>query len=62
MTEVTLFRVGVLGSFTATEVDLRPGNYTAVGSRDGYRDVRRTFTVLPGRELEPISVICEEPI
>lgn len=62
LTEVTLYRVGALGSFSARTVDLRPGTYTAIGSRDGYRDVRRTFTVVPGRELEPISVICVEPI
>lgn len=62
ITEVTLYRVGQLGTFDAKEVELRPGNYTALGSRRGYRDVRRTFTVLPGRELEPISVICVEPI
>jgi len=33
-----------------------------VGSRDSYRDVRQTFTVLPGRELEPIRVVCVETI
>jgi hypothetical protein len=61
-TSVTLYRVGALGTFNTMEVELRPGNYTALGSRMGYRDVRTTFTVLPGRELEPISVICVEPI
>ncbi|HEX6996632.1 MAG TPA: hypothetical protein VF322_00720 [Gammaproteobacteria bacterium] len=61
-TEVTLYRVGKLGVFTEKVVELRPGTYTAVGSRDGYRDVRRTFTVLPGRELPPIDVVCSEPI
>ena len=62
LTEVTVYRVGPLGSFASRELELRPGNYTAVGSRDGFRDVRHTFTVLPGRELEPISVVCVEPI
>jgi tetratricopeptide (TPR) repeat protein len=61
-TEVTLYRVGSLGAFDVKEVELRPGTYTAVGSRSGYRDVRRTFTVLPGHELEPITVQCVEPI
>ncbi|HEY8520211.1 MAG TPA: hypothetical protein VIN61_09030 [Gammaproteobacteria bacterium] len=61
-TEVTLYRVGKLGTFTEKVVELRPGTYTAVGSRDGYRDVRRTFTVLPGQELPPIDVVCTEPI
>jgi tetratricopeptide (TPR) repeat protein len=62
LTEVTLFRMGPLGTFTAKQVELRPGTYTAIGSRDGYRDVRQTFTVVPGRDLQPISVICVEPI
>jgi tetratricopeptide (TPR) repeat protein len=62
LTEVTLYRVGTLGTFMAKTVELRPGTYTAVGSRNGYRDVRQTFTVLPGRELPPVSVVCVEPI
>lgn len=62
MTNVTLFRVGAVGTFMSTQVSLRPGNYTAVGSRIGYRDVRRSFTVLPGEVLDPIEVVCVEPI
>jgi tetratricopeptide (TPR) repeat protein len=62
LTEVTLYRVGNLGAFAAREVELRPGTYTVIGSRNGYRDVRQTFTVRPGRNLAPISVVCVEPI
>ena len=62
LTAVTVYRVGALGTFAVKEVELRPGTYTAVGSRDGYRDVRETFTVLPGRDLDPIRVQCVEPI
>ena len=62
LTTVTLYRVGALGAFAAKEVELRPGTYTVIGSRDGYRDVRRTFTVRPGRDLPAISVVCVEPI
>jgi hypothetical protein len=62
MTEVTLYRVGALGAFAAKQVDLRPGTYTAIGSRNGYRDVRQTFTVLPGRTLAPIDIRCVETI
>ncbi len=45
LTTVTLYRVGDLGAFASKEVELRPGTYTVIGSRDGYRDVRQTFTV-----------------
>jgi len=62
LTDVTLYRVGALGAFSSKEVDLRPGTYTAIGSRDGYRDVRRTFTIVPGREPASVSVVCKEPI
>jgi tetratricopeptide (TPR) repeat protein len=62
LTTVTLYRVGTLGTFASRDVELRPGTYTAIGSRDGYRDVRQTFTVRPGGNLPPISVVCVEPI
>jgi tetratricopeptide (TPR) repeat protein len=62
LTEVTVYRVGPLGVFASKQLELRPGTYTAIGSRNGYRDVRQTFTVLPGRTLEPIKVICTEQI
>ncbi len=62
LTNVTLYRVGTLGAFAAKDVELRPGTYTVIGSRDGYRDVRKTFTVRPGRSLAPISVVCVDPI
>jgi tetratricopeptide (TPR) repeat protein len=61
-TEVTVYRVGMLGMFAVKEIQVRPGTYTAIGSRNGYRDVRTTFTVLPGREPGPINVVCTEPI
>jgi tetratricopeptide (TPR) repeat protein len=62
LTTVTLYRVGALGAFAAKDLELRPGTYTVIGSRDGYRDVRQTFTVRPGRNLPPINVVCVEPI
>jgi eukaryotic-like serine/threonine-protein kinase len=62
LTSVTVYRVGALGAFAAKDLELRPGTYTVIGSRDGYRDVRHTFTVRPGRTLPPISIVCVEPI
>jgi tetratricopeptide (TPR) repeat protein len=62
LTTVTLYRVGQLGAFASRDLELRPGTYTAIGSRDGYRDVRQTFTVRPGGNLGPINVVCVEPI
>jgi len=62
MTNVAIYKVGKLGAFAQTELELRPGTYVAVGSRPGYRDVRREFRVAPEVEMEPVVVQCEEPI
>lgn len=62
MTEVTIFHVGRLGSFADRVLQLRPGAYTAVGRRDGYRDIRREFVVSPQGLADPLVLICTEPI
>lgn len=62
LTEVTVLRVARLGTFTEHDLSLRPGSYTAVGSRDGYRDVRETFSVSHGRPVGTIHVVCTEKI
>ena len=59
-TEISVTTVGVLGVFERHEVLLRPGRYEIVGSSDGCVDVRKTITVRPG--MEPISVVCDDPI
>jgi hypothetical protein len=61
-TDVVVYRVGRLGAFDARELELVPGRYTAVGTRNGYRDVRREFVIEPGKPPEPVLVRCEEPI
>jgi len=62
LTDVLVYRVGRLGRFERQEVELRPGRYTAVGSRAGYRDVRREFRVGPGAAEGVVDVRCEERI
>jgi len=62
VTEVTIYRIGRLGSFERKDVDLLPGRYTVVGQRAGYRDVRREITLLPGSEAPTVVIRCEEPI
>ena len=61
-TEVTVYRVGRLGRFDRRELDLRPGTYTVVGTRDGYRDVRRQLKVEVAGQGQPLNVRCEEKI
>jgi hypothetical protein len=62
VTNVILHQVDQLGRFTVRELDLRPGTYTAVGTREGYRDVRRRFTVVAGQAPDTVVIRCEERI
>jgi tetratricopeptide (TPR) repeat protein len=62
LTEVVIYKVGSLGTFQSRTLDLKPGRYVAVGSRAGYRDVRREFKVSPQGTDAPIVMNCEEPI
>jgi hypothetical protein len=62
LTDVTIFRVGRLGAFSERRVGLKPGVYTIVGSREGYRDVRREITVNPGQSVLNIEIHCEDKI
>jgi tetratricopeptide (TPR) repeat protein len=62
LTDVSIYKVGKLGSFDEHELSLRPGTYVAVGVRPGYRDVRLEFRVAPEVDMQPIVVRCEEPI
>jgi tetratricopeptide (TPR) repeat protein len=59
-TEITVYRVGHLGTFTRRQLHLKPGAYTIVGSRDGYRDVRLQLVVTPGSPPAPLMVRCTE--
>ncbi len=61
-TEVIVYKVARLGRFEQRELTLRPGTYTVVGTRDGYRDVRRQFTIAYDSAPAPLSIACTEPI
>jgi tetratricopeptide (TPR) repeat protein len=62
LTNVVVYRVGRLGTFERRTLDLRPGTYTVVGTREGYRDVRRQLVVVAEGESKPLTVRCEEEI
>jgi len=62
LTQVSVYKVGTLGRFENTRLELRPGTYVAVGVRPGFRDVRQEFRVAPELEMQPVVVRCEEPI
>ncbi|WP_299580201.1 hypothetical protein [uncultured Microbulbifer sp.] len=61
-TSVTIYHVGRLGNFDQREIALKPGRYTAVGTREGYRDVRREFIVKPGKPVTEVVIQCAEKV
>ena len=61
-TEVVIYKVGRFAPFTSQDINLRPGVYTAVGVRSGFRDVRLTFRVQPESAMQPVVIQCEDPI
>ena len=60
-TLVTILRIGELGRFAERSVSLPPGEYVVVGTRPGYREVRRPLQVRPGAAAPPIRIACTEP-
>ena len=62
LTEVLVYRFGKLGRFERRELELRPGTYTVVGTREGYRDVRHKLQVAADGSTTPLTVLCEEKI
>jgi tetratricopeptide (TPR) repeat protein len=62
MTSVSIYKLGVLGNFGKSQLELRPGTYVAVGIRQGFRDVRVEFRVAPEIDMQPVEVVCKEPI
>lgn len=60
-TDVVVYRVGRLGEFLQKQLQLRPGTYTIVGTRSGFRDVRHTFSIRAGQSFS-LFISCEEPI
>ena len=61
-TEVQIYRVGKLGLFDQRSLELMPGRYTIVGTRQGFRDVRKELNLLPGAPPPTLIVRCEERI
>lgn len=61
LTDITVLRAQRLGLFTTQTISLRPGEYTAVGFRNGFRDVRTTFSVSPNGPNR-VDVRCEEAL
>jgi hypothetical protein len=61
-TAISIYHVGQLGAFTRQQLELLPGSYTVVGTRAGYRDIRKQLSVTPGKQDTALTIRCEERI
>ena len=61
-TDVVIYKVGKFGKFVNKEIHLRPGLYTVVGSRKGYKDFRKIFKITAGKDSVSLYVQCKEKI
>lgn len=61
-TAIAIPSIGQFGTFAKRDIQLKPGRYTVIGTRDGFREVHRDITIAPGQESQTISVSCSDPI
>lgn len=61
-TEVEIYRVGLLGTFTEQAMNLNPGNYVIVGKRNGYQDVRVELAIDGSSTEVTVPIICSVTI
>ena len=61
-TDIEIYKVGKFKPATQFDLDLRPGEYTVIGSRLMYRDVRYTLKVEIGEQPKPLKVICQDKL
>jgi tetratricopeptide (TPR) repeat protein len=62
LTDVVIYHVGRPGRFMQQQIELRPGTYILLGSRPGYRDVRKQIEVRPQMVPKVVRIRCEEMI
>jgi hypothetical protein len=61
-TDIVIFKVDKFGKFEQLSVELKTGKYTIVGSRSGFRDVRKVITVTTDMQDKIVQIVCDEPI
>jgi len=60
MTAVAIYHVGRLGTFYQKELVLKPGRYTIIGERPGFRDIRHIITLTHEHPAVEFSIACKE--
>ncbi len=62
MTDVAIYHVGRLGKFNQKRIDLRPGKYTIVAQKLGYRDTRIEVVLNHDTTEQNFTILCKDPI
>lgn len=61
-TDIVIYKVGKFGKLINKTILLRTGEYTIVGSRSGYRDIRKKININANKKTQSINVQCQEKI
>lgn len=61
-TRLEVHKIGIFKQISRETVRLKPGSYTVVAKRQGYRDVYMEFHIAPGAEQKTIQVVCKEKL
>ena len=62
LTDIVVYKIAKFGKFKNKQLQLKPGKYTLVGSRPGYRDVRKVLLVTADMQEKVFTVHCVEQI
>jgi len=58
LTDVEIYRVGKLGTFSEQAMNLNPGKYVIVGRRSGYQDVRVELSIDGSKPEITVPIVC----
>jgi tetratricopeptide (TPR) repeat protein len=61
-TEVEIYHIARFRPFVEKPIPLKPGTYTVVGRRPGFKDVRLSIKIEADMKMPVFFIRCEEPI
>jgi len=61
-TEIEIYHIGRFRPFLQKPITLKPGTYTVVGRKPGFKDVRLAIKITAEMKMPVFVIRCEEPI
>ena len=61
-TEIEIYHIGRFRPFLEKPITLKPGTYTVVGRKPGFKDVRLSLQIKAEMKMPVFIIRCEEPI